>query len=183
METPLQANISLLALLLVDRHRPPVILFQLPHDLPVYALLCMWRSNWLSMALIGCTCLSLLGSTTLFLGLVRSNIASLIDNCPWMFPFNHISSIFSLLYKFSFIVQLCQQFSHYSQQHPTYNTGWVFVFSPLTPPTTTSYHILFSTISYLIVFLLCVFFVNVASVVSPFFFFHVVTGPYGRIGF
>ena len=86
------------------------------------------RSTWLSTALIGCACLSPLGSTTLFLGLVRSNIASLIDNCPWMFPFNHISSIFSLLYKFSFIVQLCQQFPHYSQQHPPYNNWLGFCF-------------------------------------------------------
>lgn len=170
METPLQANISLLALLLVDRHRSPVILFQLPHDLPVYALLCMWRLNWLSTALIGCACLSPLamGSTTLFLGLVRSNIASLIDNCPWMFPFIHISSIFLFYTSFPLSCN-CANSSPTILNNTQQLAGSLFVFSPLTPPTTTSYHILFSTISYLIVFLLCVFFVNVASVVSPFF--------------
>ena len=118
------------ALLLVDCRFSLAILSELPHDLPVYMRLFACRDRilrWfrLSTAPIGCACLSPLGSTTLFLGLVRSNITSLIVvlGC---FLLSIFQAFFFSIQDFPYHAIVSTVLPLFSSQHPSYN-WWVFV--------------------------------------------------------
>lgn len=152
----------LFALLLVDRRFSLAILSELPHDLPVYMRLFACRDRilrWfrLSTVPIGCACLSPLGPTTLFLGLTGlTSLRWLLFLDVSFYPyFKH----FSLLYKISLIMQLCQQFipySHHNTHHTTIDGSFLSHPSYLAPLPHTTYCLVQYVIYSIIVVLLCV---------------------------